>query len=431
MKRFLLTLPVVFVLCSCSMQDYYTRLDSHIASGNCASAVAHVQTNEKEYGQKARLLYLMDAAMVNLMCQHYEAGNTYFHEAEALGEELWTKSVSQFALSMVTSDLVISYPGEDFERALINLFSAVCYLKLDQKDEALVECRRLDTHLSGYNTKYRKKNVYKEDAFGRYLSGIIHESADELDDAYIEYFNAWKIYRNYYSDYGTPAPSFLAEDLMRTAEAVDRLDEARSIVSSSLRTDYLTRGEVAKKGKIVLIHFNGKSPVKVEKRITIPTLEGPISVAFPEYVVQHVSCRSSSLVVESGSQTFETRTQLVEDINEIAVKSLGDRKTRIWAKIIARAVAKQAIINRIAEQQEGNNKLLTKFLLNTINTLTLEKADTRTWRTPPGEIYIGRIFVPQGDCRVYLKQCGSAARLLESVSIKAGETKYVIVSSPS
>ena len=413
------------------MQGHYARLDGLVASGNCTSAIAHVEKNESEYGQQARLLYLMDAAMVNLMCHRYEVGNTYFHEAEALGEELWTKSISQFALSMVTNDLVIAYPGEDFERALINLFSAVCYLRLEQYDEALVECRRLDTLLSGYNAKYRKKNVYKEDAFGRYLSGIIHESAGEFDDAYIDYSNAWKIYQDYYSDYGTPAPSFLAEDLLRTAETVDRIDDARSIVSGASRIDYLKRSEVVEKGKIVLIHFIGKSPVKVEKRITVPTLEGPISVAFPEYVVQPAVCRSGSLVIESGSQRIETRTELAEDINEIAVKSLADRKARIWAKTIARAVAKQAIINRIADQQEGNNKQLARILLNTVNTLALEKADTRTWRTLPGEIHIGRAYVPHGVCKVYLRQCGQAARLVESVSVRAGETKYVIVSTPS
>jgi len=162
MKRLLIVLPIVLALCSCASQNYYNRLDNLMVSGNCVEAVTHVQTNEDEYGAKARLLYLMDAAMVNLMCRNYDAGNQYFHEAETLGEELWTKSVSQFALSMVTNDLVISYPGEDFERALINLFSAVCYLQLDQYDEALVECRRLDSLLSGYNAKYEKKNIYKE-----------------------------------------------------------------------------------------------------------------------------------------------------------------------------------------------------------------------------------------------------------------------------
>jgi len=184
-------------------------------------------------------------------------------------------------------------------------------------------------------------------------------------------------------------------------------------------------------GKIVFIHFNGRSPVKVEKKITVPTLEGPISIAFPEYVVQRASCRQSSLVVESGARRFETQTELAEDINEIAVKCLADRKARIWVKAVARAVTKQAAINKIVAQQEGNNKQIAKFLLNTVNTLALERADTRTWRTLPAEIYIGRMFVPKGDCRIYVRQCGGRTRLLKSVSLKAGETKYVVFTSAS
>ena len=431
MKRFLFALALMLVFCSCASQGYYNRLDNLMASGSCPAVVAHVQTNEDEYGNKARLLYLMDAAMVNLMCRNYDQGNQYFHKAEVLGEELWTKSVSQFALSMVTNDLVISYPGEDFERALINLFSAICYLKLDQYDDALVECRRLDTLLSGYNAKYDRKNIYKEDAFGRYLSGIIHESVNELDDAYIAYYKAWEVYQDYHSAYGTPTPAQLAEDLLRAAESVDRLEEALSLVAGERPAGYIKSSEAREKGKVVLIHFNGRSPVKVEKKFTVPTLEGPISIAFPEYVVRPVSCRQSSLVVESGTQRFEARTELAEDINEIAVKCLADRKARIWVKAVARAVAKQAAINKIVEQQEGNNRQLAKFILNTVNTMAIERADTRTWRTLPAEIYISRMFVPQGDCRIYVRQCGGSKELLESVSLKAGETKYVVFTSAS
>ncbi len=430
MKKIIIFLFAVFVFCSCSMQNYYVKMDNLLSSGNCTDAAVHITTNEGQYGQNANLLYLMDSAMVNMMCGNYKEGNTFYHEAETLGEELWTKSVSQYALSMVTNDLVIQYAGEDFERALINLFSAISYLRLEEYDEALVECRRLDSLLSLYNTKYEKKNVYKEDAFGRYLSGIIHESVNELDDAYIDYYTALKIYRDYNGSYGTPTPTILKEDFLRIAKSVGRVSEARKHVSGFSQIRYPKKKDLKNKGKIVFIHFNGKSPVKVEKKFVVNTHVGPLSIAFPTYVVQNATCKNTRLIVESGSERLDTGLELVEDINRIAVKSLEDRKARIWAKAIARAVAKQVAINKAADKQKDKgNKQLLKMVLNAANTLAVEKADTRTWRTLPGEIYIGRMFVSEGDYEVSAQECGMGKRFIEPLKIRAGETKFVILFS--
>ncbi len=408
-----------------------------MTANSCNEAVKYIETSENRYGRNDKLLFLMDSAMINMLCGNYDAGNKYFKKAEYLGEELWTKSVSQYTLSMVSNDMAISYAGEDFERALINLFSAICYAKLGEFDEALVECRRLDTLLSGYNAVYQKKNVYKEDAFGRYLSGIIHEAGRDLDDAFIDYYAAFKSYRDYNAAYGTPLPSFLPADLLRTAAAVDRLDEARHLLSSS-SVEYRSMRETMAMGKIIFIHLNGQSPVKVEKKFTVPTPSGPISIAFPGYKVNPVHCRQSKFVVESGSFYFEKQAELVEDINKIAVKCLDDRKGREIAKAIARAVLKQAAIKTISREVVGKDKKdpkrkekrqLFEFVANMVNTFALEKADIRTWRTLPGEIYLSRTFVPPGPCRVSVKQCGGTQNMLESMNIKAGETRFVVFRS--
>ncbi len=135
------------------MQRHYSELDKLMKSEECDRASALMAESKDNYGNDSRLIFLMDTAMVHLECGNYIQANKYFHEAEALGEKLWTESVSRQAISLVSSDLVLQYPGEDFERALINLFSALCYLRLREYDEALVECRRLDTLLSGYNAE--------------------------------------------------------------------------------------------------------------------------------------------------------------------------------------------------------------------------------------------------------------------------------------
>ncbi len=128
------------------------------------------------------------------------------------------------------------------------------------------------------------------------------------------------------------------------------------------------------------------------------------------------------MIVESGSGYMEAKAELVEDINEIAVKNLSDRKGRIIAKMIARAVAKQAAINAVTKERG------TKLLLNIAN-IFIERADTRSWRTLPGEIYLSRMFLPEGKYNVYVSQCGGKKSAVDSVNLKAGETRFVLFES--
>jgi hypothetical protein len=90
-------------------------------------------------------------------------------------------------MAFAVNDYMLKYPGEDYERVLLHLMSAVGFLLSGQPDEALVECRRMDTLLNLYNAKYEEKNVYKEDAFARYLSGMLQEADGQLDEAFIDY----------------------------------------------------------------------------------------------------------------------------------------------------------------------------------------------------------------------------------------------------
>jgi hypothetical protein len=68
--------------------------------------------------------------------------------------------------------------------------------------------------------------------------------------------------------------------------------------------------------------------------------------------------------------------------------------------------------------------LATKIAGN-IAASVLEQADTRAWRTLPGEIYIARSFVPEGSYQVMVENCQGGQKTIDSLSIKAGETKFV------
>ncbi len=416
----------LILLYGCAGGVKYDVLGDYIRHDKCSEASRYVEEKQKEYGPNRQLLYYLDSGMINMECGFYEKSNKSFHAAEDLAEKLWTKSISKEAASFLLNDYTIPYAGEDYERALINLFSAINYAMLKEYDEALVECRKLDANLSVFNEKYDEKNVYKEDAFGRYLSGTIYESTGNIDDAFIDYYKAFETYRDYESSYGTETPSILIEDLIRVSRLTGRSDEVDQLIRgfgiNKNNKDELSRNM----GRIVFIHLNGRSPVKTDNKISVPTKRGPITIAFPRFVVTSPACTESKVVVISESGTISTDAELVEDINKIALKNLDDRKGRLILKEIARVVAKQGAIDLAADQIEDESaREMTRFLLNIVNT-AVETADTRSWRTLPGEIYMTRMFLPEGWYKIQARACGSQQDIVTSTEIKAGQTKFLL-----
>jgi hypothetical protein len=168
---------ILLLLSGCAPGLNYRTLDSQMTAGDCTAATGYIEKSEASYGANRRLIFLMDAAAVNMYCGRYEKSNLYLHEADLLAEDLWTKSITREGVAFLVNDYTIAYSGEDFEKAFVNMLSAINYAVLGRYDEALVECRRLNSKLVEINEKYEKKSVYKEDAFGRYLSGLLYEAS--------------------------------------------------------------------------------------------------------------------------------------------------------------------------------------------------------------------------------------------------------------
>ena len=277
----------------------------------------------------------------------------------------------------------------------------------------------MDSLLTLYNDKYEKKNVYKEDAFGRYLSGLIYEAGGQMEDAYIDYYKAYQTFQDYEKKYGTITPSFVVTDLIKASKATGRQDEVASLLTTGLKLEEISLDKTKGKARVVLIHLNGKSPLKKENKVLIPTPNGPLAIAFPRYEVTEPNCSKSRLIVKNDSYSNTSSSELVEDINKIAVKGLSDRKARIIAKTLARATAKQLAMSQLTKDDN------VKKLMNLLNTLVLERADTRSWRTLPGEIYMSTQFVPEGRYSISVDYCGTE-NYLKDITVTAGETKFLL-----
>ena len=414
----------LILLAGCAAGPDYRYIDGQRSAGQCEDATEYIDGRRGGYGRNQRVLFHMDAGMIHLRCGNYTSATDHFRQAEDIARDLWTISISREAASFLINDYTRPYAGEDFERAMIHLMAAFGYIGMDDHEAALVEFRRLDTLLTGLNDRYGEKNVYREDAFARYMSGILFEAEGYEDDAFIAYRGAYAVYKDYEKQYGTSAPPELARDVCRLAAQVDRKDDAREIGIDC--ADVKGDGPTAYKdyGSVVFIGFRGSAPRKAEDGLIVPTSAGPVKIAFPRYVVSRPPPLRGSFILEQkgdDGESIAADPRLAQSLSRIAVKNLEDRRARVIARTATRTAAKQVTIDRIAREAESDS---LRILLNLAN-LFVERADTRSWRTLPGEIYMARVFVPPGTYTVHLPAADRGGPRTETVSVRAGGTEFV------
>ncbi len=453
------------ILAGCATTgEYYKNLNELVASKQYQQAAALTESQKiKAYGEKNALLYYLDRGMLLHYSGDYAASNEAFEKAKKLAADYFTKSVTTELSTLLISDNVRPYYGEDFERAMINLFCALNYVYLGKDEDALVEARQVDHFLQTLKVNYGRKNVYTEDAFARYLTGMLFENDGEINDAYISYKQALDAYGTYRKQYATLTPPGIVEDAIRTAKRLGMSDEIADI-QKTWKTNY--DGSAMPGGELVVIDYNGISPVKIDTFFEVSFGQGwgyveaadvkgdeqrqvetarsiarsiasdeQVRIAFPKYTSERYRIKSMGVKLLGNNE--DTKGFLVENIGAIAVKNLDDRIVRVRARAIARGVIKFVLSKQISDKvEQANGQLagwLAKTALKTMSTAT-EFADKRSWRSLPDEINLARMQLPEGTHSVevgFYDKNGSqvSSQVFDNIKIVKGKKTFISVRS--
>jgi len=415
-------------------------MEQHLGSHRYADADALVEKNKNDYGDRNVLLYYLDRAFLLHLAGRYEESNRFFEKATAEIDRLYTQSLSTHAGAMLTNDNLLPYEGEDFETVLIHLFSALNYAALGQWDDALVEARQVDARLNLLNDRYTQKNVYKEDAFARYLAGILYQARGELNDAFISYRKAYEAFQAYKKHYNTPIPSRLGLDLIRITNTLRLEEEQEEYKRLFPEVVAVASGKPSnQEGEVVVVTYEGRSPVKEDSFIDAPVPDGGggvylVRVALPRFVPRPSKVSSVEVTFRQGETLLRQKADVMEDITAIAKKNLEDRIARISGKAIARATTKY-IAARTAKHQAKKKggegaEILTDFLTN-VYSLATEQSDKRSWQTLPAKIRLVRISLPPGEWEVRIAYYSDQGRLIEErpippVKVEKGKQQFLI-----
>lgn len=437
----------LLLLSSCGVsQDHWFRVESQLARGNFNEAASLIEKGkENEYGKKNALLFYLDKAIILHHQGQYVESNKLLEKAELLIEDLYTKSISTEAAALLTSDNMKPYEGEDFEKVLIHLFSCLNYIYLEEWENALVEGRKVDHKLQLISDRYESENkkrkaydkpvkvAYTEDAFVRQIMGEIFESEKEINDAFLFYRKSLDTYKNYSELYGTRAPSFLPEDLLRISSGYGFKDEFLKFKETFPNIPFKNKGEISELGTLYFIFYNGFAPYKEEVALEVvhPLKKNvdAIRIALPKFVKRPPRIKNAEIVIKGNNNELRAYTELSEDISEIAARSLNDRYPKIIAKTIARFIAKE-IAKIGAEKSVGGEAGRLIGIGASIAAFLTEKADLRSWRLLPAEIQTQRIFLAPGTYEVeiiFKNNYGGiiGRKLLSDVAIERGKIKFI------
>lgn len=371
-------------------------------------------------------MYWLNLGTAYHYADRLEDSSKAFFRAEETIRELFTKSVSEEIGRFIANETVQTYSGEDYERTLSYLYTALNAAQQGRLKDALVEARRADAFLRDMRIRAEKgdgpKTPWSRDAFMLWLVGWFLEREGSYPDAYLAYREAWNAYERVYAkSLSTPPPRWLGEDLYRLAQLTRRPSEAEAWkrqTGASGRTEKQLREGWA---EIVVVHANGEAPYKRERNFTTVLPDGfLLRVAMPEIVASPSPRLSALLVVDDMTMPAER----AEPVSAIALAQFRAREGTIKARAIARAALKytatkvtsEVVKSAVEESEKGSEEDRGEkrrsgrraesegaelagalvSLLGGVASAASEGADLRSWTLLPSRFDVARLWVPPG-----------------------------------
>lgn len=374
-------------LLACASQNYVAK-KGHNHFRNSEYEAAAIEF-EKELPQaKANVvLYRLDAGMSRFRLGQYREAIQHFLAAEKQTEIKDYTSVSEEVGTLLASDNVRGYKGEDYEKLMINVYLALSYAALGEFDEARVEARKIN-HAIGRLVHDGKRN-YSEWPLARYLSGMLWEYDRGFDNAYIEYKKVYEL---------DPTFPGIGGDLVSMARKNGAQEDLQkwSKIFPDARTRALKKGS----REWVVFYESGQIARKV------PRGEDPSLPTIPYSTSDERGFR-----IKSGSQTYECGAKAM-DLARTARNYLEDRIVRMKLAKIAGMAAKYAAAQAVSHASDSEGLgLITYFAL-----MAMDQADLRSWMSLPHDLYMCRFADVPADGVLEVEILGPQNTVLRSFS---------------
>ena len=168
------TLFLIFIAVGCvTYSDEISQMNSLYRNSQYQEALKELEASSLK-DNKNRLLYHMEKGMILERMGDKKKARDLLDKASRISDELYTTSVSKTAASFIVNESTQDYEGESYEKIAVHTIKALSYLENSMYSEARVEARKINNKLYQITQNLGDKhNSYREDAFARYLAGLI------------------------------------------------------------------------------------------------------------------------------------------------------------------------------------------------------------------------------------------------------------------
>lgn len=414
--KFAQVVGISFILQSCaSYSEHALSMREGLLAGRADVSLAIA---EKIDPKQKEIIVLLDKGMLRRINDDFSGSNQSLEVAKQAIEKLYGASVTENLAAITINDTSRGYVGDRYEQLLLHAYMAMNYIQLGQLDDARVEMLQANVKMMEWGDKPQ------EDAFLRYLEGMIYENLGEFDNALISYRKAYMAYKGVADSMNAYhfIPVTLQKDLLRLLTQQDLLTEYESYKSEFDRPDFAPVKASNQLGELVVILNNGLAPIRSTAVFPIfsSQVQQNLHIAFPVYREPRKRLYAARVQVDNRQYPLEK----VEDVDVLARRALDAAMPKIMARATARAVVKYNTQHTAQEKDP-----LAGFLMTVTNLIT-ENADTRSWTTLPQEIQLQRILLPVGEHPVEIQLLSADGLTIdmihEIVTIKPGRPSFVI-----
>ncbi len=429
---------VIIIIAGCaglkSHVDFYQAVRADLKKGDFFKAQNHIDAakKDKKYLEKDRVLYYLDKGTILHYAGDYQPSNKILEDADQAMEELFTKSISKAALSLMLNDNVLEYDGEIFDNIYVNIFKALNYIHIKKFDDALVEVNRINDKLRVWEDKYsewvdglnsadsakiqieNKSSQFYDDVLAHYLSYLIYRADGEYDNSRISYEKmqlAWN-----------SNPDIYYQSFPGQLDSVDFYKQ-ESILNIMAFTGNAPR-KYAVGGQITTykdaIHFSDLTYFKQNEIVFWDGIKQGYHFKFSFPDMEKSRSEISRIEVVVDNQNIG-ELELLEDMGQVAVNTFNSSRHVIYFKTLIRTIIKGLASEKgkekLRKEAGAEDNLLFGAILNFGVDLAVdatENPDLRSWRTLPQDCYIGEYDIGEGKHQIelhFLNSMGSTVKI--------------------
>ncbi len=460
MKRLLILFlgSLLFSACANKSMTRFEELDKAYKKNGYEGAIQAVKKGQEDlYGSNTEFLYYLDLGILYHYNRDYDASIQNLAQAAQVYDDLYTRSVTNEAASIVTNDNVRPYRARPFELLLLYEYQVLNYLAKGDIDGAAVEVRRGQIAMEQLYQKNNQK--VNDNGFLRYLGALTYELAGETDDAAIAYYRTVKAYDE--SKFPLPKEvwGYVCERLARA----DRADDMKEFKHTPL---ILKKAEESYgQQEIIVVAYGGHSPILGELSMTGTYVNGgalnlhykdaqtgkrenftmiapmmpdatngsTFNITFSLPQKRNIKSKVKGFRVRVNGKTeimepvLDTDLELTQNLDDDFAATIGRTALRVAIRTFAAQKTKQAM-------QTGNSLLnLVTNLGTDVAASQLEQADLRIGLFYPRAIYMTRIPVAPGTHQIEIDAIGSHGNVIKTqkyqkVTVRKNEPTFVFAS---